>query len=268
MDCQQEGDEANLYVAWGRRCRPFIISVECDVEDEPDEGVLFQIVAVVKWTYTASLCPLLFLKIKIHWNIQLTVWQLRCPSLCSLIAEFQRQRSKISAGAKLMISCILNFLKKKKKKEIWKKVMNGLFLDGSSGQNTQTPRDRHKRCYSLKLLTHQAASRSYMWHIICNDPKNTVVSINSLSPLSDLSADMLLHPAEMLFFFLFCLRNSWMLDWIHSRTPQTERAPRLNITHTSLAQQLNLINISTAVNFLLSFITALLHTCVPAKCHD
>lgn len=35
--------------------------------------------------------------------------------------------------------------------------MDVLFLDGSSGQNTQTPRDKHKRCYSLKMLTHQTA---------------------------------------------------------------------------------------------------------------
>lgn len=27
---------------------------------------------------------------------------------------------------------------------------NGLCLDGDSGQNTQTPRDKNKRCYSLK----------------------------------------------------------------------------------------------------------------------
>lgn len=146
--------------------------------------------------------------------------------------------------------------------------MNGLFLDGSSGQKTQTPRDKHKRCYSLKLLTHQTASQSYMWHIMCSDPKNTVVSINSLSSVLDQTVGR--HPMEMLFFCLFCLRNSWMFDWNHTAETANRTSSMFEyyIARTSLAQQLNLINISTAVNFLLSFITALLHTCVPAKCHD
>lgn len=218
MDCQQEGDEGNLYAAWGRRCRPFMIFVEfcsfcsCDAKDEPDEGVLFQIVAVVKWTYTSSFGILLgvllsspFLKIQLHWNIQLTVQ----VGSGALLFVLYLQNSNVSGPKSQQVQSWLfpvylcNFLKKKK-------VMNGLFRDGSSGQNTQTPRDRHKRCYSLKLLTHQAASRSYMWHIMCGDPKNTVVSINSLSTVSDQPAGLLFHPTEM-----FCLRNSWMFDWKH-----------------------------------------------------
>lgn len=140
-----------------------------------------------------SLCPLLS-------------WKYNCTEIYSslfrwgsgaLLFVLQLQNSNVSGPKSQQVQTWLfpvylgNFLKKKKKK-----VMNGLFRDGSSGQNTQTPRDRHKRCYSLKLLTHRAASRSYMWHIMCGDPKNTVVSINSLSTVSDQTADLLFHPAE------------------------------------------------------------------------
>ena len=53
----------------------------------------------------------------------------------------------------------------KKKNEKKKKIMNGLYLDSSSGQNTQTPRDKNKRCYSSKVLTHQSVSynRELLW---------------------------------------------------------------------------------------------------------
>lgn len=53
--------------------------------------------------------------------------------------------------------------------------MNWLWLDSSSGQNTQTPRDKNKRCYSSKVLTHQTVSYNrelhVAWHSMCSDPK-------------------------------------------------------------------------------------------------
>lgn len=106
--------------------------------------------------------------------------------------------------------------------------MNGLFVG-------RTPGDRHKRCYSVTTLTQQAAPRRHTWRR--TDPKNTAVSNASLGAL-DGAAGAPLRPR--------CRR----------------------ISQPSLAQKRNLINIPTAVNFLLSFITALLHTCEPAKCHD
>lgn len=43
--------------------------------------------------------------------------------------------------------------------------MNAVCLDGSSGQNTQTPSDKNKRCYSAKSLTHHSApyNRELLW---------------------------------------------------------------------------------------------------------